>query len=51
MMENLEKKFDALTDDNLNSTYLIPKKENKFVKLINYIKKLILKKEFEKDEY
>lgn len=51
MMENLDKKFDALTDDNLNSTYLIPKKENKFIKLINYIKKLILKKEFENNNF
>ena len=51
MMENLDNKFDALSDVDFNSTYLIPKKENKFIKLINYIKKLILKREFENDKY
>ena len=41
VMEKLDSKYD-LDDDN---TYLIPKKENKFTKIINYIKKLIWKKE------
>lgn len=50
MMENLDKKFDAISNDNSNSTYLIPRKENKFIKLINYIKKLILKREFENNK-
>lgn len=51
MMENLDKKFDGLDEENDNSTYLIPRKENMFTKVINYIKKLILKREFENDEF
>lgn len=51
MMENLDKKFDALADSGLNSTYLIPRKESKFSKFINYIKRLLLRKEFENDKY
>lgn len=48
MMENLDKRFDILSNatDLSASTYLIPRKESKFAKLINYIKKLILKREF-----
>lgn len=46
MMELLDKRFDFFSDLDLSNTYLIPKKENKFLKLINYIKKLILKREF-----
>lgn len=49
MMENLDKKFDAITDSEVTSTYLIPRKENKFIKFIKYLKKLILKKQFEND--
>lgn len=46
MMEKLDSRYDSLSDylDDDN-TYLIPKKENKFTKIINYIKKLIWKKE------
>ena len=46
IMEKLDSRYDSLSDylDNDN-TYLIPKKENKFTKIINYIKKLIWKKE------
>ena len=48
MMENLDKKYDILSNIETESTYLIPRKENKFIKLINYIKKIILRREFEK---
>ena len=50
MMEKLDKKFDVLSDivDN-GSTYLIPRKENKILKIIGYIKKLFLKKQLEKE--
>ena len=46
IMEKLDSRYDSLSDylDDDN-TYLIPKKENKFTKIINYIKKLIWKKE------
>ncbi len=46
VMEKLDSRYDSLSDylDDDN-TYLIPKKENKFTKIINYIKKLIWKKE------
>lgn len=43
MMGKIDNKYDFIT----GSTYLIPKKENKFLKFINFVKKLILKKEFE----
>ena len=49
MMENLDKKFDSLPEIE-NNTYLIERKENKFLKLINYIKKILLKREFENDK-
>lgn len=45
MMEKLDHKFDVVT----GSTYLIPKKTSKLMQFINYIKKLILKREFEKE--
>lgn len=45
MMEKLDHKFDVVT----GSTYLIPKKTSKLMQLINYIKKLILKREFERE--
>ena len=44
MMEKLDTKYEAI----VNNTYLITKKENKLTKVINFIRKLILKKEFEK---
>ncbi len=46
MMESLDNRYDILSavTDSYN-TYLIPKKESKFTKFINYIKKLIWKKE------
>ena len=46
MMEKLDSRYDSLSDylDD-NNIYLIPKKENKFTKIINYVKKLIWKKE------
>ena len=47
MMEKLDKKFDVLSDTN---TYLIPRKESKFSKIIKYIRRIILKKQFENDE-
>lgn len=43
MMEKLDTKYEAI----VNNTYLITKKENKLTKVINFIRKLILKKEFE----
>lgn len=43
MMEKLDSKYETIT----GSTYLIARKENKLYKIINFIKKLILKKEFE----
>lgn len=43
MMEKLDLKYEIIT----GSTYLIPRRENKFLKIINFIKKIILKKEFE----
>lgn len=49
MMENLDKKFDELPEIK-DSTYLIERKENKFLKLIHYIKNIILKREFENDK-
>lgn len=49
MMENLDNKFDDLPEIK-DSTYLIERKENKFLKLINYIKNIILKREFENDK-
>lgn len=49
MMENLDNRFDALSDDT-EHTYLIPKKEGKFAKLLNYIKVLLWKKETKTDE-
>ncbi len=49
MMENLDNRYDILSNaTNSYSTYLIPKKENKFSKFINYIKKLLWEKEVEK---
>lgn len=46
MMEKLDSRYDSLSDYlDEDNTYLIPKKENKFTKIINYIKKLIWKKE------
>lgn len=49
MMENLDKKFDSLSEIE-NSTYLIERKENTFLKIINFIKKILLKREFENDK-
>lgn len=49
MMESLDNRYDILS--NFTSTenrYLIPRKENKFTKFINYIKKLIWKNATEK---
>lgn len=43
MMEKLDTKYETI----VNNTYLITKKENKLTKVINFIRKLILKKEFE----
>ncbi len=44
MMEKLDNRYDILSNvTESNSTYLIPKKENRFAKLINYIKKVIWK--------
>ena len=46
MMEKIDRKFEEVS----GSTYLIPKKTNKLLQIINYIKKLILQKEFEKEK-
>lgn len=46
MMEKLDHKFDVVT----GSTYLIPKRKSKLAQLINFIKKLILKREFENEK-
>ena len=43
MMEKLDNRFDVIT----GSTYLVPKKESKFMQCLNFIKKLIIKREFE----
>ena len=45
MMEKIDKKFDEVS----GSTYLIPRKVNKLTQFINYIKKILLKKEIEKE--
>lgn len=50
MMEKIDKKFDSLSDLSSNSTYLITRSTNKFVVFINYIRKLILKKQFENNK-
>ena len=50
MMENLDKKFDGITESYHPSTYLIPHKDTAFSRLIRYIKKVILKREFETDK-
>lgn len=47
MMEKLDKRFDMLAELNSNSTYLIPRKESKFTRIVNYIKKILWKREFE----
>lgn len=48
MMEQLDAKFDILSCDlNSKSTYLIDKKENSFIKFINYFKKLLCNKNTE----
>lgn len=49
MMENLDNRYDTLSDDT-EHTYLVPKKEGKFAKLLNYIKVLLWKKETKTDE-
>ena len=46
MMEKLDHKFDVVT----GSTYLIPKRKSKLAQIINFIKKLILKREFENEK-
>ena len=46
MMEKLDRKFDIVA----GSTYLIPAKNNKLMQFINYIRKLISKHEFEKEQ-
>lgn len=50
MMEKLDKRFDMLAELDSHSTYLIPRKESTFSKIIKYIKKLLLKREFEIDK-
>ncbi len=50
MMEKIDTKFDAVSNFETGNVYLINRKENKFIKFINYIKKLILRRELEKDE-
>lgn len=46
MMEKLDNRFDILSNvSNTENTYLIPKKENKLTRFLNYVKKLIWKKE------
>ena len=48
MMENLDNMFDLLSGNfNNDNTYLITKKDNKFSKFIDYIKKLLWKKKTE----
>lgn len=47
MMEKLDHKFDVVT----GSTYLIPKKTSKLAQLINFIKRVILKREFENEKF
>lgn len=47
MMEKLDHKFDVVT----GSTYLIPKKVSKLAQLINFIKRVILKREFENEKF
>ena len=47
MMEKLDKRFDMLAELDSNSTYLIPRKESKFTRIVNYIKKILWKREFE----
>ena len=42
MMESLDNRYDSVTGS--DNTYLIPKKENKFTKLLDYIKRLIWRK-------
>lgn len=46
MMEKIDKKFDDVS----GSTYLIPRKTNKLTQLIYFIKKIFLKREFEKEQ-
>ena len=50
MMEKLDKKFDKMVEPYHSNTYLIPHKDNAFARLIRYIKKVILKREFETDK-
>ena len=50
MMEKLDKRFDMLAELDSHSTYLIPRKESTFSKIIKYIQKLLLKREFEIDK-
>ena len=50
MMEKLDKRFDMLAELDSHSTYIIPRKESTFSKIIKYIKKLLLKREFEIDK-
>ena len=45
-MEKLDLKYDILT----GSTYLIPRKDNKFVKIINYIKTIIFNHELSQNK-
>ena len=45
MMEKLDFKYDVITDN----TYLIPKKENKLIRILKTIRDLISLKSFEKD--
>ena len=46
MMEKIDNKFEEVS----GSTYLIPKKTNKLLQVITYLRRLILKKEFEREE-
>lgn len=49
MMESLDNRYDILSNfTGTENRYLIPRKENKFTKFINYIKKLIWKNATEK---
>lgn len=47
MMESLDKRFDSLSDDDYKNTYLIERKDTKFSRIINFIRKILLKREFE----
>lgn len=51
MMEKSDQKFDNITDFTVtNSTYLVARKELKILKIFRYIKQILLKREFEKQD-